>query len=223
MKNLKILVLLFAFAFITPSIASSDIDCKKTAELQIINTDLEEENADYSLNCMKLNQEEMFKNLFKKKSKYTGETINSVVHIPLSFELENITKTFRAEGSISKSVVIGKIAHIEYTTNFTEYKKLVPTSTATAQYLFNYWNTADAVNKTLVDAVIKTFQSIPDLDGINISIPFKGNTNKLIIPKTHFNYFMGSKLHDYNTKDNHLLDIALSTNFRNDFIDRFKI
>jgi len=152
---------------------------------------------------------------------------------PYSSNFEILKKNvsgLRNSGSIKvinlfSDLIYDNTVWIEYVFDYEEYKELNPQikyqkNPITKEYLDNYWETGDGIEKALVDGSIRVLAECDFVDNVLITIPWYVGLeiNRIMISRNEFSNYTGLSLSDIkndgNLKDPYVYDDAIRHKFR---------
>ncbi|MCW3162518.1 hypothetical protein [Chryseobacterium oryctis] len=106
-------------------------------------------------------------------------------------ELKIEASRLRAGGSIKTVELIDEKATIKYVSNFKEYKELNPQSSLTESELKAYWESGDAIKKTLIDGSVRIMRKLPFVNEVNTILPYDKKVYEISIRKSELEKFIG--------------------------------
>lgn len=140
--------------------------------------------------------------------------------------LMNAKNSLRNSGSI-KFICLrdNNDVNIRYVSDYEEYKKLHPQieyqkNPITKEYLDNYWETGDGLEKALVDGVIRILIKCDFVENVSISIPWyvEPEKNRIMISRDGFSNYTGLSFSDIinngDLKDPYIYDDEIRHKFR---------
>jgi Skp family chaperone for outer membrane proteins len=89
-------------------------------------------------------------------------------------EFNNYVPSIKGGAFMKSHTLNGDEASISFVSNFEEYKSLNPKSLVTEEDYIMYWETGDAINKTLVDESKRLLKKFSFLEAVSMTLPFKG-------------------------------------------------
>jgi hypothetical protein len=105
-------------------------------------------------------------------------------------KLEQEASRLRAGSTIKSVELNGKIAKISYVNNYEEYKKINPQSELTELDFKDYWESGEAVEKTLVDGSVRIMKKLDYIDEVTIVLPIEGITHTIKVNKKDLEKFI---------------------------------
>jgi hypothetical protein len=144
-----------------------------------------------------------------------------------NFEIlkKNVSR-LRNSGSIKAiNLTSNNIVWIEYVSDYEQYKELHPQikfqkNPITKEYLDNYWETGDGIEKALVDGSIRVLAECDFVEIVGITIPWYDelDINRIMVFRSEFSNYTGLSLSDIkndgNLKDPYVYDDAIRHKFR---------
>ncbi len=122
-----------------------------------------------------------------------SETVNEALATDTKLEdLKTEASRLRAGGSIKTVELVGEKATITYVANYTEYKQINPHSSLTEEQLKAYWETGDAIHKTLIDGSVRIMRKLDFVSEVNIILPYQNNVYEISVNKPELEKFIGS-------------------------------
>lgn len=82
----------------------------------------------------------------------------------------------RGSSFLKTAEVKGDSGYIEILADYAEYKKIKPEATISEKDFVEYWNTGDAINKTLMEEPVRLLREFPDLRSIHFDVVSVGKT-----------------------------------------------
>ncbi|GKS10075.1 hypothetical protein YDYSY3_10750 [Paenibacillus chitinolyticus] len=103
-------------------------------------------------------------------------------------------------GTFLKSAKVenGNQAVIDYYGNFADYKKANPETGLKEEDYKNYFATGDGINTILMEETTRTFKEFPNLNSVNINIPFEGKTHTIEMDKKTAESYYGANFKEMN-------------------------
>jgi len=95
-------------------------------------------------------------------------------------------------------LVEGNRAVIKYVDSFDQYKANKPSSSVTEDSYNSYFNTGDAIEKTMVGEPARLLKEFDGLESVSLTLPFHGKTYTTDITKEELNDYLGFNIDELN-------------------------
>lgn len=104
--------------------------------------------------------------------------------------LKTEASRLRAGGSVKSVELNESKATITYVSDYSEYKKINPQSSLTAEDLNAYWKESDAIQKALVDGSVRIMRKLDFINQVQIILPYSGLIYSIDVPKSELESFL---------------------------------
>lgn len=137
--------------------------------------------------------------------------------------LKRSTSSLKGSGSIKEVALKGDKAAIYYVKNYEEYKRINPQSSVSESLLDSYWDTGDAVKKSLIDGSVRLMRKNDFLNEVSINIPRKGKEYSITVNKKDLEQFLGTDFESVKKNWNELFSnpYVYTKEGREKFFNRF--
>lgn len=138
-------------------------------------------------------------------------------------KLKTESSRLKGGGQIKHVELKDKRAVIEYVKNYKEYKKIQPQSSLTKSDIDNYWNTANALEKVLVDAPVRLMKKVDYIDEVKLIVYRRSKRYTSTVNKKELEKFIGKSFDVIKISWNHnFIDPYVYTEKgRDKFISKF--
>lgn len=106
----------------------------------------------------------------------TDDTTTKVVQATEIDRYKQYATRLRGGSFLKSAEIEGNSGSIEILASYEEFKKLEPASTIEEKQFNDYWNTGDAINKTLMEEPVRLLREFPELQKVDFTILSVGKT-----------------------------------------------